>query len=168
MVTRPRQLNLFASKNARFIAILCHSVTSCGRSHGAKVSKGIESIAIFVIFDHFSPIQVGAGRGAVPRYQHIYFLDRSRRKMSDFEIIWRGLGDSGVQDQKVQLQAQGACVWCVLESACRRPWRSKTGSARESKGGEPPDMRYIHFFGNFNWPRNHGETEVKITVKSKI
>ena len=123
-----------------------------------------------MIFEHFSAIQVGAGRGAVPRYQHIYFLDRSRRKISDFEIIWRGLGDSGFQDQKVQLQAQlkgrvsGVC-WS-------RPVDGRGGAKPEvrakARAGSLQICDISIFSGNFNWPRNHGETEVKITVKSKI
>ena len=75
------------------------------------------------IYFAFSPILVGTGRGAVQRYEHIYFLDRSRCPVSDFSKIWRGLGDSGVKGLKVQLQTQGATRvhhWCVLESACRR------------------------------------------------
>ena len=58
-------------------------------------------------FDDFSPIQVGAGRGGVQRYEHIYFLDRSRCPLSEFERIWRGLGDSGSYGLKVQLQTKG-------------------------------------------------------------
>ena len=92
-------------------------------------------LRFLMIFEHFSAIQLGAGRGAVPRYQHIYFLDRSRRKMSDFEIIWRGLGDSGVQDQKVQLQAKG-CVpgacWSVRVDRPARSGRSRFLGNRKS------------------------------------
>ena len=58
-------------------------------------------------FDDFSLIQVGAGRGGVQRYEHIYFLDRSRCPLSEFERIWRGLGDSGGYGVKVQLQTRG-------------------------------------------------------------
>ena len=45
---------------------------------------------------------------------------------------------------------------------------SEIEKARESKGGERPDVRHFHFFGNFNWLRNHGETEVKVTTESII
>ena len=69
-----------------------------------KYRKKVEN---FVIFDDFSAIQVGAGRGAVQRYGHIYFLDRSRCPLSEFERIWRGLGDSGGYGVKVQLQTKG-------------------------------------------------------------
>ena len=46
---------------------------------------------------------------------------------------------------------------------------SEIEKAHESKGGERPDVRhFLFFFGLFNWPRNHDETEVKITMKSII
>ena len=73
-----------------------------------------------MIFDDFSQILVGAGRGAVQRYEHIYFLDRSRCPLSDFERIWRGLGDSGVNCLKVQLQTKGHVPGAsLLDGACR-------------------------------------------------
>ena len=83
-------------------------------------------------FDDFSPIQVGAGRGGVQRYEHIYFLDRSRCPLSEFERIWRGLGDSGGYGVKVQLQAQGACASPGLVDRPGRSGRSRNIGNRKS------------------------------------
>ena len=85
-------------------------------------------------FDDFSLIQVGAGRGGVQRYEHIYFLDRSRCSLSEFERIWRGLGDSGSYGLKVQLQSpdQGACASPGLVDRPGRSGRSRNIGNRKS------------------------------------
>ena len=62
---------------------------------------------VFVIFDDFSPILVAPGRGAVERYEHIYFLDRSRCLISDFSNISEGPGAEWSVVNATMLQAEG-------------------------------------------------------------
>ena len=93
---------------------------------------------------------MGAGRDAVQRYQHIYFLDRSRCPLSDFERIWRGLGDSGVDGLKVQLQTKGRVPARGLYTGRGGPGGAEIleiEKAHESNGGER--LNVIHF--NFFW-----------------
>ena len=92
---------------------------------------------------------MGAGRGAVWRYEHIYFLDRSRCPLSDFERIWRGLGDSGSYGLKVQLQTKGRLPgerWTGLVCGPGGAEISEIEKAHGSNGGERRNVIPFHFF----------------------
>ena len=41
---------------------------------------------------------------------------------------------------------------------------SEIEKAHGSNGGERRNVIPFHFFGDFNWPRNHDETDPKITM----
>ena len=70
----------------------------CGRGRGAKGSKSMRNVVIFMIFDDFSQNLIGPGRGSVKRYGHIYFLDRSRCPMSKFFKTFVGLKGAGAKN----------------------------------------------------------------------
>ena len=93
------------------------------------------------MFDDFSVILLEVGRGAVPGYEHIYFLDRSRCLLSDFSKIWLGLGDKWLDGLKIQLQAQGATrVSRVGVGPADGRGGAKPKVARESNRGMRQDM----------------------------
>ena len=72
---------------------------------------------IFVIFDEFSKL---LHRGSVKRYEHIYFLDRSRCDLLKFSRIWLGLKGFGDDHSEIRLRTMyGGCAWCELTLACR-------------------------------------------------
>ena len=124
------------------------------------------------MFDDFSVILQEVGRGAIPRYEHIYFLDRSRCVLSDFEKIRVGLGGWGSKTSKVQSQAQGAwhrvCLVCAGGGLWTAVAEQKPKVCAKARADASQYAIYSLFSGMFNWPRNHDETEVKITMKSRI
>ena len=94
-------------------------------------------------FDHFSSFLLGARPGAVPRYEHIYVLDRSRCLLSDFEIISESPGTIGGDWLRIQLQALGVSatdggpgVCCIWHGDRPKSYRGcEIEGLRESEGG---------------------------------
>ena len=78
----------------------------CGRGRGAKASKNLQNVMIFMIFDDFSQKLIVPGRGSVKRYGHIYFLDRSRCDLFESSRISYGLGTFWLKNWKLRLQAR--------------------------------------------------------------
>ena len=153
------------------LIILCR----CWRRHGLKISKSIENVAIFDDFWAFFSNSAGGRSGCGPKIStYILFGSISTQNVRFWNnLAWsRGLR---VPRSKSTAPGQGACAWCVLQWACR-----PAGAVRAEKNYRKSKKRakaravsvqmcgIFIFFGNFNWPRNHGETEVKITAKSRI
>ena len=93
------------------------------------------------IFEYFSPILMEVRSGPVQKYEHIYFFDRSQCARCKNEIKTRGLGRSGVPNNK---------------SSPKSVPLDKAPSAR---------MRKFTHFGAFNSLRSHDEIEVNFPVK---
>ena len=58
-------------------------------------------------FDQLSAISLAPGRRSSRRYEHIYFLDRSRSLLSIFSKICDGPGDAGPKLLELRLRTRG-------------------------------------------------------------
>ena len=153
------------------LIILCR----CWRRHGLKISKSIENIAIFDDFWAFFSNSAGGRSGCGPKIStYILFGSISTQNVRFWNNLAWSRGLRGPRS-KSTAPGQGVCAWCVLECACRPAGAvraeqiSRKSEKRTKTRAASVQMCCISiFFGNFNRPRNHGETEVKITVKSKI